>query len=160
MTERELLAGMAARYRGRRGVAGALLVAGAAGCAIAAGRFLQDGATIVVVAGAMVAAIAVAIRAVAAAPGAASIARHLDRVDPGLEESAELLLADEAALGIADRLERARAARAFSARPPTLGGLPDAAARRMAAAGGIGLFAALAFSMAPAPGSHPAAGPG
>ena len=139
----------ALRYRLRRLMAGALLAAGAAAAAIAIAGLLPAGALRFTVAGIIIAAaLVVAARAVRGSPRPDAIARHLDRADPALEDSSELLLANPADLGVTDRLERERTARALAARPPTLGGLPDRTAVRMAAAGLAGLAVALAAGVA------------
>ena len=135
----------ASRYRLRRMMAAALLVAGAAAGAIAIAGLLPPGAVRIAVAAIVVGtALLAAARAIRAAPRPAAIARHLDRLDPALEDSSELLLAEPADLGLTDRLERERAARALAARPPALGGLPDRAAVRMAVAGIAGFMVLLA----------------
>ena len=146
---REALERAASGYRLRRSMAAALLVAGTAAGAIAIAGWLQPGgprlALAVIAVGT---ALVVAARGVRSSPLPAAIARHLDRADPALEDSSELLLADPADLGLTDRLERERAARALAARPPALAGLPDRAAVRMAAAGLAGLIVALGAGVA------------
>ena len=150
---REVLERASSRYRLRRIMAAALLVAGTAAGAIAIARLLPPGAfRLAVAAIAVAAALVVAASAIRSSPRPAAIARHLDRADPALEDSSELLLADAADLGLTDRLERERAARALSARPPALGGLPDRTSVRMAVAGFTGMIVALAAGIADAGG--------
>ena len=150
MTEgRDALERAASRYRLRRILAAALLVAGAAAAAVATAGLLPPGAIrVALTAIAVGVSLFVAARAIGTAPRPAAIARHLDRMDPALEDSSELLLTDPAELGLTDRLERERAARALAARPPALGGLPDRTAVRMVAAGLAGLIVALAAGVA------------
>ena len=142
---RILLERVARGYRARRAGAAALLVAGVAAGAAGIARVVPAAAPRwALVAIAIGAALLIAVRALRCAPGAATIARHLDRTEPALEESTELLLAEPSGLGIADRLERERAARALAARPPALRLLPDRTARGMTAAGLAGIVVALA----------------
>ena len=146
---REALERAASSYRLRRIIAAAMLVAGTAAAAIVTAGLLPPGALRLAVGTIAVgASLVVAARAIRASPRPAAIARHLDRADPALEDSSELLLADPADLGLTDRLERERAARALAARPPALGALPDRTAIRMAMAGFAGFIAALTAGVA------------
>jgi hypothetical protein len=150
---RILLERVARGYRARRAGAAALLVAGVAAGAAGIARVVPAAVPRwALVAIAIGAALLIAVRALRRAPGPATIARHLDRTEPALEESTELLLAEPAGLGIADRLERERAARALAARPPALRHLPDRTARGMTAAGAAGIVVALAAAAAGARG--------
>ena len=163
---RALLERIARGYRARRAGAALLLVTGVAAGAVGVARVVPATAPrAALVALAIAAALYVAGRALRRAPGPVAIARHLDRTEPALEESTELVLAEPSGLGIADRLERERAARALAARPPVLRHLPDRTARGMAAAGAagmlVGLVAAIAGArdVARADGDLPARGP-
>ncbi len=150
MSGREALERITRRYRLRRVAAALLCAAGTASVAAAAGALLPgDRAVVLLTAGIIAIVLMVAVRAISRVPAARDIARHLDRIDPALEESAELLLADAAGLGVADRIERSRAERAIEAQPPRLASVPDAAARRMAVAGVVGIVAAVALSLIP-----------
>ncbi len=141
---RSLREHVARGYRARRTGAAVLLVAGIAAGAAGIARAVPAAAPRwSLVAIAIAAALLVAVRALRRAPGPVTIARHLDRTEPALEESTELLLAEPSGLAIADRLERERAARALAARPPSLRHLPDRTARGMAAAGAAGIAVAL-----------------
>jgi hypothetical protein len=84
------------------------------------------------------------------------VARHLDRVVPGIEESAELLLAAETSLDIVQRLqvERAKRAVAQAGEPP----LPWGTSRRLWAVAGTVAGLALVLAVLPhslAPGAKP-----
>jgi hypothetical protein len=109
----ERLAALAARWN-RRWLAGAILAAWATGAVagVAAARFGDRAPATAVLIGAAAALIALG-AALWRRPrvDATLVARHLDRALAGLEESAELALADEAVTPLA-RLQRARA------RPP------------------------------------------
>lgn len=82
------------------------------------------------------------------------IARHLDRTLPQLEESAELLLADEAALSPLERLQQARVAdRVLEAQKV---GLPRGPLLRSAAGSAAILVAALLAALLPSQAASPA----
>lgn len=153
MTGGDLLRHLAAAYRRRRIAAEVLLAGGGALLGAGVARIGHGGN-----AAEVAAAVAVAgILAMAAAwwnrrhpAGPAEVARHLDRTLPAVEESAELMLADAAALPLLPRLERARVDRAITAAAP-LGVPPDRAARRAQVAGLAAAIAGAALLFFPAP---------
>ena len=106
----ERMAALAAQWN-RRWLAGAILSAWAAGAVagVAAARLGDLAPTTAVASGAVAALIALG-AALARRPrvDATLVARHLDRALAGLEESAELALADEAGLTPLARLQRRR----------------------------------------------------
>jgi hypothetical protein len=166
MSGSELLRHLAAAYRRRRLVAEALLAGGGGllGAGIAGtggGGAATEVATALGVAGSLAAAAAWWNRRHRAGP--LEVARHLDRTLPAVEESAELILADPAALSLLPRLERARVDRAIAAAAP-LPVPPDRAGRLALAAGGAAALAGAALllfgsSAQPTAGAlpHPAA---
>lgn len=112
----------------RAGGAAAALVAGAAAMAFAAWRLRA--------------------RLSGAGISATAIARHLDRVEPALQDSTELLLADAAALGPLERLQRERVRQAFSRL--TDAALPTASLRRTLGVAAAGLLLGAAALLVPA----------
>jgi len=151
VTGGDLLGHLAAAYRRRRIAAEVILAGGGAVLGAGVARAMGGGN-----AGDVGAALGVASILGAAATwwnrrhaaGPLEVARHLDRTLPAVEESAELLLADAAALPLLPRLERARVDRAVAAAAP-LGVPPDRAARRALVAGVAASLAGLAFLFLP-----------
>ncbi|HEU4699090.1 MAG TPA: hypothetical protein VFS40_07920 [Gemmatimonadales bacterium] len=142
-TPRARLEGLARRWRRRRAL-GYALVALAAGLAVGVGSGALPGwgvpLRLALAAAASLGIGLAALRRARRQPvSAASVARHLDRAIPALEDSATLLLADEASLGTVARLQRRRAAEALAAAEP-LPPLPQRSfARAVALAAGLGL---------------------
>ena len=161
MTGGDLLRRLAAAYRRRRIAAEVILAGGGAVLGAGVARAMGQGN-----AGGIGAALAVAgILGAAAAwwnrrhpAGSIEVARHLDRTLPAVEESAELLLADAAALPLLPRLERARVDRAVAAVAP-LRVPPDRAAGRAIVAGIAASLAGLAFLFLPIRAGLAVAGP-
>ena len=155
MTERTLLHQMALAYRRRRLAAGAMLATGAgvlaAGAAHAAGAATglpAVGWIAIVATGAAVAATVAAWWFSRRTIGAVEVARHLDRTFPTVEESAELLLEDVAALPLVARLERTRVERALDRAAP-LATPRDGTARRGMIGGGAAAVAGALLLLAP-----------
>lgn len=146
-----MLQRLAARYTWRRRLAGAVLVGSALALGAAFAGRLGDDAVTRAIGGAASALIALTAAASTAIRriDASAVARHLDRRDPALEESAELLLAHPDALSLTDRLERQRAARAFAARPVPLAHLPDRTASLLALSAAGLLTAAAGLTLMP-----------
>ena len=146
---------LARRYRLRRALS---LAAGAVGTALLAGAVTRTagldtaGASLVAAAALAATSTAGLVRLGRTPVDATAIARHLDRLDPATEESAELLLAAESDLSLAQRIQRRRVERALAG-----GGridLPDRVARRSAAAGLAAVAAAGAVLLMPLGGAR------
>jgi hypothetical protein len=94
-------------------------------------------------------AVATAAAAVRKRVDARIVARHLDRADPALAESAELLLVHESTLPAGQRFARRQTEAAFAADSYTVRMLPDRVALRLLSGAAVGLAIALAVLILP-----------
>ena len=151
MSARADLESLAGRYGRRRLAAGlvfaAAIVVAAASIAIRSGA--GPAASTALITSALVAAALCLTIAMRARSDPSRIARHLDRSDPSMAESAELLLVDEQNLSLPQRLARRQAERAFVPADHPLRSLPDSVALRMVIAGATVLGAGFLIAFLP-----------